>query len=93
MIRDKSLQHSCPLPSAFPAKAELCPMHSICWNIQGRWQRFEGHTNYLRMHFVKGKVDLMLDLAGEFDPNDYPLVVLKKSLKNGNPVWTFGGTD
>ncbi len=54
---------------------------------------YEGHTNYLRMHFVEGKVALMLDLAGEFDPNDYPLVVLKKGLNNGNPVWTFGGTD
>ena len=45
------------------------------------------------MHFVKGKVYLILDLAGSSDANDYPLEVLKNSLKNGNPAWTCGGTD
>jgi hypothetical protein len=45
------------------------------------------------MHFVKGKVYLILDLAGGYDPNDYPLVVLKKNVKNDKPTWTWGGTD
>ncbi|MEH2332457.1 hypothetical protein [Nostoc sp.] len=35
----------------------------------------------------------ILDLAGGSDANDYPLVVLKNRLKNGNPTWTWGGTD
>jgi hypothetical protein len=56
-------------------------------------QRYEGNTNYLRMHFVKSKVYLMLDLAGGYDPNNYPLIVLKKGTKNGNATWTWGGTD
>ncbi len=56
-------------------------------------EEYSGHTNYLRMHFVKGRVYFILDLAGEFDPNDYPLSILKSSLKSGNPVWTWGGTD
>lgn len=55
-------------------------------------EKNEGNSR-LRMHFVKGKVYLMLDLAGEPDPNDYPLVVLKKGVKNGNATWTWGGTD
>lgn len=54
---------------------------------------YSGHSNYLRMHFVKGKVYFILDLAGTSDPNDYPLIVLKNSIKNGNPSWTWGGTD
>ena len=56
-------------------------------------ENYSGHSNYLRVHFSKGKVYLLLDLAGEYDPNDYPLVVLKKGIKNGNPTWTWGGTD
>jgi hypothetical protein len=35
----------------------------------------------------------MLDLAGGFDPNNYPLIVLKQGIKIGNPTWTWGGTD
>jgi hypothetical protein len=54
--------------------------------------KYEGNSR-LRMHFVKGKVYFMLDLAGESDPNNYPLIVLKKGLKNGNPIWTWGGSD
>ncbi|PAX59944.1 hypothetical protein CK510_04405 [Brunnivagina elsteri CCALA 953] len=56
-------------------------------------KKYEGNTNYLRIHFVKGKVYLMLDLAGASDPNNYPLIVLKKGAKNGNLTWTWGGTD
>ncbi len=56
-------------------------------------EKYTGNTNYLRLHFVKGKVYFMLDLAGGFDPNDYPLIVLKQGMKTGNPVWTWGGTD
>ena len=54
---------------------------------------YSENLNYLRMHFVKGKVYFILDLAGGSDPNDYSLVVVNKSLKNGNPTWSWGGTD
>jgi len=56
-------------------------------------QDYSGNINYLRMHFVKAKVYFILDLAGGSDPNNYPLVVLKNSLKNGNPAWSWGGSD
>ncbi|MEH2251838.1 hypothetical protein [Nostoc sp.] len=75
----------------------LKPKYAKCFASAGMTkvdgQDYSGQVNYLRMHFVKGKVYLILDLAGSFDPNDYPLVVLKNSLKNGNPAWTWGGTD
>jgi hypothetical protein len=32
-------------------------------------------------------------MAGGFDPNNYPLVVVNKGLKNGNPTWSWGGSD
>ena len=56
-------------------------------------EKYTGNINHLRLHFVKGKVYFMLDLAGGFDPNNYPLIVLKQGMKIGNPVWTWGGTD
>jgi len=75
----------------------LKPKYAKCLASAGitkvNGQEYSGHTNYLRMHFVKGKVYLILDLAGGYDPNDYPLVVLKKNVKNDKPTWTWGGTD
>lgn len=50
-------------------------------------------SDEFKIHFVKGKIYFTLDLAGKYDPNEYPLVVLKKGIKNGNPTWTWGGTD
>ncbi|MBN3898615.1 MAG: hypothetical protein HWQ41_26100 [Nostoc sp. NOS(2021)] len=75
----------------------LKPRYAKCFasagmtNIDG--QAYSEHLNYLRMHFVKGKVYFILDLAGGSDPNNYPLVVLNNSFKNGNPAWTWGGSD
>ncbi|MBD2344380.1 hypothetical protein [Anabaena subtropica] len=76
---------------------KLKPRYAKCVGSAGMTkvdgQDYSGNINYLRMHFVKGKVYFILDLAGGFDPNDYPLVVLNNSLKNGNPAWTWGGSD
>jgi hypothetical protein len=76
---------------------KLKPKYAKCSAAAGMTkvdgENYTGTINYLRMHFVQGKVYFFLDLAGAFDPNDYPLVVLKQSLKTGNPTWTWGGTD
>jgi hypothetical protein len=75
----------------------LKPKYAKCFASAGMTkvdgEDYSGKINYLRMHFVKGKVYFILDLAGGSDPNDYPLVVLKNSFKNGNPAWTWGGSD
>lgn len=75
----------------------LKPRYAKCFASAGMTkvdgQTYSEHLNYLRMHFLKGKVYFILDLAGGSDPNNYPLVVLKNSFKNGNPTWTWGGTD
>jgi hypothetical protein len=76
---------------------KLKPQYAKCSGSAGITKvdgaNYDGTTNYLRMHFVKGQVYFSLDLAGGFDANGYPLVVVKNSLKNGNPTWTWGGTD
>ncbi|MEH1954360.1 MAG: hypothetical protein V7L02_01125 [Nostoc sp.] len=75
----------------------LKPRYAKCFASAGMTkidgQDYSEHLNYLRMHFVKGKVYFILDLAGGSDPNNYPLVVLNNSFKNGNPTWTWGGSD
>jgi hypothetical protein len=53
---------------------------------------FEGHS-YLRMRFVNDKVYLILDMTGLSDANGLTPVILDKGVKNGNPTWTWGGTD
>ncbi|KAM3093061.1 hypothetical protein ACKFKF_30145 [Phormidesmis sp. 146-12] len=53
---------------------------------------YQGHS-YLRMRFVGGKAYLILDMTGMSDANDSTTVILNKSVKNGNPNWTWGGTD
>jgi hypothetical protein len=53
---------------------------------------FEGHS-YLRMRFVNDKVYLILDMTGLSDANGLMPVILNKGVKNGNPTWTWGGTD
>lgn len=75
----------------------LKPKYAKCFASAGitkiDGEKYTGNTNYLSLHFVKGKVYFILDLAGGSDPNEYPLIVLKQGIKKGNPVWTWGGTD
>jgi hypothetical protein len=75
----------------------LKPKYAKCFASAGitkiNGEKYTENTNYLRLHFVKGKVYFMLDLAGASDPNEYPLIVLKQGMKKGNPLWTWGGTD
>lgn len=76
---------------------KLKPRYAKCLASAGMTkvdgEDYSENLNYLRMHFVKGKVYFILDLAGGSDPNGYPLVVVNKSLKNGNPTWSWGGSD
>jgi hypothetical protein len=45
------------------------------------------------MRFVDDKVYLILDMTGMSDANGLTPVILNKGVKNGNPFWTWGGTD
>jgi hypothetical protein len=46
-----------------------------------------------KIRFVKGNAYFTLNLAGKRDPNNLSLVVGEKGVKNGNPTWTWGGSD
>ena len=53
---------------------------------------FRGHS-YLRMRFVNGNAYLILDMTAMYDANRLTPVILKKEVKDGNPTWTWAGTD
>jgi hypothetical protein len=53
---------------------------------------FTGHS-YLRMRFVGGQVFLILDTTAMYDANDQTTVILNQEVRNGNPYWSWGGTD
>ena len=53
---------------------------------------FEGQS-YLRMRLINKKAYLILDMTGMGDANGLTTVILQKSVKSGNPIWTWGGTD
>ncbi|MEB3309246.1 MAG: hypothetical protein VKJ02_03360 [Snowella sp.] len=55
-------------------------------------EAFDSHS-YLRARLISGKVFLILDMTGLRDANNYTSTILKSSVTQGNPTWTWGGTD
>jgi hypothetical protein len=53
---------------------------------------YKGHS-YLRLRFNQGKLYLILDMTGVSDANNYTLAITRKAIQNGNPVWTWSGSD
>ncbi len=49
--------------------------------------------SYIRLQMVKGKVKVILDMTGLRDVNGYTTQIIKSGLRQGNPRWTWGGTD
>ncbi|MBE9157498.1 hypothetical protein IQ265_11785 [Nodosilinea sp. LEGE 06152] len=53
---------------------------------------FEGHS-YLRVQLANGQVKAILDMTGMRDANGLTTAITFKGLRDGNPRWTWGGTD
>lgn len=49
--------------------------------------------SYLRMRFSGGRAQLILDMTGMRDPNGYTPVILNAGVSQGQPVWSWGGSD
>lgn len=49
--------------------------------------------SYLRLRFSGGQAQLILDMTGMRDPNNYTPVILNAGLSQGLPVWSWGGSD
>lgn len=53
---------------------------------------YEGHS-YLQVQLADGEVTAILDLTGIPDTNGFTSTLLFGGLREGNPRWTWGGTD
>ncbi len=74
---------------------QLKPVYGLCHATAGIVKKggevYTGHS-YLRMRFMNGKAYLILDMTGMRDGNNYTTVILHRSVKGGNPTWSWGGT-
>jgi hypothetical protein len=87
---EKSDKFSVTWVAKLQIKYHNCQATARITKING--ERFEGHS-YLRMQFINDSAYLILDMTGMNDANRLTPVIVKKDVKNGNPVWTWGGTD
>jgi hypothetical protein len=75
---------------------KLKPQYSKCKATAGMakvgGETYQGHS-YLRLRFVGGKAYLILDMTGMTDANEMTTAILKASVRQGNPIWAWGGTD
>lgn len=53
---------------------------------------YEGHS-YIRLQFINGQVKAILDVTSMGDANELTRVITFKGLREGNPRWTWAGTD
>jgi len=49
--------------------------------------------SHLRLRFRNGTVELILDMTGRRDPNGYTPAILRATVSQGQPVWTWSGSD
>lgn len=49
--------------------------------------------SYLQIQLANGKVRVVLDMTGIPDANGFTSTLLFGGLRDGNPVWTWGGSD
>lgn len=73
-------------------EAKLNPQYRQCKATAGLSDDSR-YLSYLRMRFIDGKVLLILDMTGLRDVNRFTPTIFSQDVKNGNPVWQWGGTD
>jgi hypothetical protein len=76
--------------------AKLKPKYLDCY-ATGRVLKVNGDERQghfrLRLRLVEGKVFLILDITGVLDLNELTTSIYDYGVKDGNPIWAWGGTD
>ncbi|MGD1897661.1 MAG: hypothetical protein ACFB16_12000 [Phormidesmis sp.] len=74
----------------------LNPEHRNCKATAGIYsvdgERYWGHS-YLRAQMIDGQVKVILDMTGMRDANGFTSSIVEQTMRDGNPRWTWGGTD
>jgi hypothetical protein len=55
-------------------------------------ESYTGHS-YLQVQLANGEVTAVLDMAGTPDANGFTATLMFGGLREGNPRWTWGGSD
>lgn len=77
-------------------EASLRPAFRRCLasaGIAGAASQPSRDHSYLRLRFREGRLQLILDMTGQRDPNGYTPAILRAAVSQGQPVWTWGGSD
>ncbi|MGB3570857.1 MAG: hypothetical protein WA783_02665 [Phormidesmis sp.] len=53
---------------------------------------YSGHS-YLRVQLIDGQARFILDMTGMRDANDFTATLIEQTMRDGNPRWSWGGTD
>jgi hypothetical protein len=48
---------------------------------------------HLRLRFIDSKIYLILDMTGKRDANQLTPAIVRQAVQDGNPVWSWAGTD
>jgi hypothetical protein len=67
-----------------------CQGSAIISTIDG--EAYTGHS-YLQVQLTNGTATAVLDMTGIPDANGFTSTLLSGEMRNGNPRWTWGGTD
>ena len=68
-----------------------CQATASMWVVDG--QAHKGKFSYVRLQLLDGKAYAILDMTGMPDANNFTTVITYKGIRDGNPRWTWGGTD
>lgn len=70
---------------------------SVTWvgKLKPKYAKCSGSTDKgeFKTSFSKGKIYFTLNVGNQLDPNKQALQVIKKGVNNGNPTWTWAGSD
>jgi hypothetical protein len=69
---------------------QTCQASAIIHQVDG--ESFVGHS-YLEVRLYRGQAEFRLDMTGIRDANGFTTVITAWGIRDGNPRWTWGGTD
>ena len=67
-----------------------CKASAGMTNVDG--EAYPGHS-YIRTQLNGGQVKVILDMTGMRDANGFTSALIEQTMRDGNPRWTWGGTD
>ncbi len=76
--------------------ADLKPEYRTC-QASAIIDRMDGEVysaqSHLEVRLFNGQAEFRLDMTGMQDANGFTTVITERGMRDGNPRWTWGGTD